>query len=57
MAKFIANNNNFVSTRLFQFFISIGLYLCMNFNIINFSDTTACEQINIIKAIDIFEVI
>ena len=55
MAEFTANNNNFLLTRLSPFFASRGLHPCMNFDIINLSDTTTCEQINKKKAIDIFE--
>ena len=56
MAEFLANNNYFLLTRLFPFFTSKGLHLYMSFDIIDFSDTTIREQINIKKAINISEV-
>ena len=55
MAEFAANNNNSASTKLFLFFASKGLHLCMSFDVVDFSDTTTCEQINKKKAIDISE--
>lgn len=49
----MANNNNFLLTRLFLFFTSRGLHLRMSFDIINFLDITIREQINKKKAIGI----
>ena len=55
MAEFAANNNDSASTRLSLFFASRGLYLQISFNIIDFWDITACEQINKKKTNDISE--
>ena len=57
MAEFITNNNIFLSTKLFPFFVSKGLYPCISFNIIDFLDTTTYEWINKKKVIDISKVI
>lgn len=57
MAEFTANNNESVSTRLFTFFTSKGLYQYMSFDVINLSDTTIRGQINKKKAINISETI
>ena len=53
MAEFAANNINSLSTRLSPIFASRGLHLCMSFDVIDLLDTTTCERINKIKAIDI----
>ncbi|WP_375449251.1 hypothetical protein [uncultured Nostoc sp.] len=45
MAKFVANNNNPASTRLSLFFASKGLYPHINFDVIDFLDTTTCKWI------------
>ena len=55
MTEFVANNNDFLLTRLSSFFISKSLYLCISFDIINFLDIITCERINKNKTIDIFE--
>ncbi len=55
IAEFATNNNVSLSTKLFLFFTSRGLHLCMSFDIIDLSDTTTCKQINNKKAINIFE--
>ena len=57
MVKFAAINNNFTSIKISPFFASKSLYLCINFDIIDFSDTTTRKQINKKKAINIFEAI
>lgn len=57
MAKFAANNNNFASTKLSQFFALRTLYLYMSIDIINFLDTIIHTQINKKKTINIFEAI
>lgn len=46
MAKLIANNNILISTKLFLFFAFKSLYLYINFNIIDFSNTNTYKQIN-----------
>ena len=55
IAEFVANNNNFASIRLSPVFASRGLYPCMSFDVVDFSDTTTCERINKKKPIDISE--
>ena len=55
MVEFAANNNNSVSTRLFPFFASKGLYPWISFDVVDLSDITICEQINKKKAINILE--
>lgn len=50
-------NNNFVLIKLFLFFTLRGLYLCISFDIINFSDFTIHELLNKKKAKNISEVI
>lgn len=55
MVKFVANNNNSTSIKVFLFFALRGLHLCMSFDIINFLDTIACKQINQEKSINISE--
>ncbi len=55
MAEFAVNNSIFLSTKLSLFFTSRGLHLCMRFDVIDPWETTTCERINKIKAIDISE--
>lgn len=55
MAEFAANNNDSISTKLSLFFTFKDLYLYMSFNIIDFSDTTTCKQINKRKTINVWE--
>ena len=57
MAEFMANNNDFLSTRLSPFFVLRNLYPRICFNLVNFLDTTIRKRINKNKAIDIFEAI
>ena len=51
----MANNNDFLLTRLSVFFTSRVLYLCISFNIVDFLNTITHEQINKKKSIDIFK--
>lgn len=55
MAEFVTNNNNSAFTRLSPFFALKNLYLCMSFDIVDFSDTTIYKWINKKKATDISE--
>lgn len=57
MAKFVGNNNNSISTRLFLFFALKRLYLCISFDIIDFSDFIIRKRLNKKKAINIFKAI
>ena len=43
MAKFVINNNNFSSIKLFLLFTLKNLYLYMSFNIVNLLDTIIYE--------------
>lgn len=55
MAKFTANNNSSIPTRLSPFFALRGLHLRIIFDIVNFSDIKIQEWINKKKTIDISE--
>lgn len=53
IAEFIANNNNFAFIKLSSFFALRGLYLCISFDVIDFSNITICKEINMKKVIEI----
>lgn len=57
MAEFIANTNDFTSTKLFLFYILRFLYLCISFDIIDLSDKRTCKYINKKKVLDISKTI
>ncbi len=46
MVEFTTNNNKFTSTKSSPFFTSKDIYLCINFDIINFLDIITDKQIN-----------
>lgn len=52
MAEFATNNNNYAPTKLFLFFPSRNLHICISFDVVNLSDTVTCKQINKKKTID-----
>lgn len=54
MGKFAANNNESASIKLSPFFVFKGLYSCMNFDIVDFSNTNICKQIHKYKALNFF---
>lgn len=53
MAEFVSNNDESVSTKFSQFFSTKGLYLFINFDIVEFSEANTCERIIEQKAINI----
>ena len=53
MAEFVANNNDFSSTKLSLFFASKSLYSQISFNIINLLDIITYKQINKKETINI----
>lgn len=53
MAKFATNKNELASIKLSPFFAVKGFYLHISFNIVNFSNTSICEQIFKHKTLDI----
>ena len=53
MAKFATNNNDSSLIKLSPFFALRGLHPWMSFDVVDFLDTTTCEQINKKKTIDI----
>lgn len=55
IAKFAANNNKSISTKLTSFFVLKGLHLHISFDIIDFSESTTCKRINKKKDINISE--
>ena len=57
MIEFAVNNNNFLSAKLSLFFASKSLYLCISFDIVDFSNITTHKYINKSKTIDISEAI
>ena len=57
MAEIAANNNDFVSIKLYPFFPSKGLNLYISFNVINFSNIIIQKRINKKKAINISKAI
>ena len=45
IAKFAANNSKSASTKLFPFFITKSLHLCMSFDRIELFNTSICNRI------------
>ena len=45
MAKFVANNNELASTKLFSIFATKDFHPRMSFDIVDLSNTSTCEQI------------
>lgn len=52
MAEFATNHNKLAFTKLFPFFATKDLHLCMSFEIEDLSNTRACERIFKQKALD-----
>lgn len=57
MIEFVANNNQFISTKLSLFFILKSLHLYISLDIIDFLDITIYKQINKKKTINILKAI